>query len=144
MTPLWFRTLLQHVAVLAAGVAIGWMYDAPYLGFTLTIAGMFAWHLYHLFILERWLTTGEAGPLPSGNGPWSQVLARIQNVNERARESRHAWRRRLWRSTRAGSGGGARGRPTWLLHTRAGRGPVRRAYRGGPRRGGVAGQQLTN
>ena len=109
MSRLWVRTLLQHLAIVVAGAVIGWLYDQPFWGLLGAVSVLLLWHVYNLFLLERWLTTGEHGPLPSGDGPWSQVLARIQAVNDRARDSRRAWVRlvkELRASTKAFPDGG--------------------------------------
>ncbi|MDJ0928222.1 MAG: phosphate regulon sensor histidine kinase PhoR [Gammaproteobacteria bacterium] len=109
MSRLWFRTLLQHLAIVLAGAGVGWLYDRLIWGLLGAIGVLLLWHVYNLFLLERWLTTGERGPLPSGDGPWSQVLARVQAVNDRARENRRAWVRlvkELRASTKAFPDGG--------------------------------------
>ncbi|RMF95961.1 MAG: phosphate regulon sensor histidine kinase PhoR [Gammaproteobacteria bacterium] len=109
MTPLWLRTLLQHAALLIAGGFVGWLYDAPFWGLFTATAVLLAWHVYHLYLLERWLTTGAAYPLPAGNGPWSQVIARIELLRRRTRASRDSWRRlvkEIQASTKAFPDGG--------------------------------------
>lgn len=109
MAPVWVRTALQHLAVLAGGGVLGWLYGHLTLGLLGATALLLGWHLYHLYFLERWLRTGEHGPLPYGNGPWSQVLARIQTVREQARASRESWVRlvkELRASTKAFPDGG--------------------------------------
>ena len=78
MPSVWTRTFFQHVAVLAAGMLIGLLYDMPFWGFLAAILTLLGWHIYHLYLLERWLRTEKPGPMPDGNGPWSQVLARIE------------------------------------------------------------------
>jgi two-component system phosphate regulon sensor histidine kinase PhoR len=91
MPAVWFRTTLQHAAVLAAGLLVGWLYGSPTSGLLGAVSVLLGWHLYHLFLLEKWLRTGEHGPLPAGNGPWSQVLARVEATRERARANRRNW-----------------------------------------------------
>jgi len=45
-----------------------------------------------LFRLERWLLTGEPIDLPDGNGVWPRAFARIQFIQDRARQNRRNWR----------------------------------------------------
>ncbi len=77
--------------VLIAGALIGWLYDGLLPGLLVATVALLAWHVYHLYLLERWLRTGKGGPLPTGNGPWSQVIARIKSIELRARDNRRAW-----------------------------------------------------
>jgi len=91
MPTLWTRTFFQHAAVLLACLLIGLLYDAPLWGAMFGIGVLLAWHLYHLFQLEYWLRTGKPGAMPDGNGPWSQVLARIQATKALARQNRRSW-----------------------------------------------------
>lgn len=91
MPILWVKTLLQHAAIIAAGLLIGWIYDGPVWGLLAALAVLLGWHIFHLYLLERWLGTGDPGPMASGSGPWSQVLARIGAVKERGRRNRRAW-----------------------------------------------------
>lgn len=93
MSELWLRTILQHAALLLAGVLIGWHYDALLWGVLVAVSILAGWHVYHLYLVERWLRTGEPGPLPGGNGPWSQVIARIEAIKEGGRRNRQAWTR---------------------------------------------------
>jgi two-component system phosphate regulon sensor histidine kinase PhoR len=109
MSRVWTRTALQHLAVLLGGLFIGWLYDGPLLGLLAALAVLLGWHIYHLQRLEHWVRTGENGPLPSGNGPWSQVLAQIQAVKDESRLHRKNWRRlvkELRASTKAFPDGG--------------------------------------
>lgn len=91
MPTLWAKTLLQHAAVIAAGLLIGWSYDAAVWGLLAALAILLGWHVYHLYLLERWLRTDKPGPMPGGSGPWPQVVARIEAVKERGRRNRRAW-----------------------------------------------------
>jgi len=91
MSAVWFTTLLQHGIMLGAAALIGWEYGSVPAGLLIGVGILLAWHLYHLFLLERWLRTGRNNPVTLGNGPWSQVLARIDSVDQRARENRRAW-----------------------------------------------------
>jgi two-component system phosphate regulon sensor histidine kinase PhoR len=109
MPRVWLTTLWQHGAVLATGFLVGWVYSVPLIGLLSAGVILLGWHLYHLYLLERWLRTGRHGPLPSGNGPWSQVLARIEAIREDALTHKANWRRlvkELRASTKAFPDGG--------------------------------------
>ncbi len=109
MPAVWITALWQHGAVLLAGLFLGWVYSAPLPGLFAAVLVLLGWHVYHLFLLERWLRTGRKGPLPSGNGPWSQVLARIQALRDEIRLHKGNWRslvKELRASTKAFPDGG--------------------------------------
>ena len=91
MPPVWIRTLVQHGAVLGDGTLIGWLYGMPFWGLFAGVSVLLAWHLYHLYLLENWLRTEKPGPMPDGNGPWSQVLARIEASKAKSRRYRRSW-----------------------------------------------------
>ena len=91
MPAVWVRTLIQHGVAIAAGVLIGWLYGSPFWGLLGGVSVLLAWHLYHLYLLESWLRTEKPGPMPSGNGPWSQVLARIEATKSKAQRNRRSW-----------------------------------------------------
>lgn len=91
MQTVWAKTFLQYGAVIVAAVLIGWLYDAAFWGLLAGVTILAAWQTYHLYVLERWLRTEEPGYLPSGNGPWSRVIATINATKERSRRNRQSW-----------------------------------------------------
>lgn len=82
---------MQHAAVIAVAVLIGWLYDAELLGLLAGLCILVAWHLYHLYVLEHWLRTESTTYLPSGNGPWSRVISTIKSIKEQSRSNRRSW-----------------------------------------------------
>lgn len=85
--------MLRHAAILAAGGVIGAIYGQVWIGLLVAGLGMAAWHVWQLFRLERWLSTGKIDELPPGNGIWPRVFASIQFTKDRTREARKNWRK---------------------------------------------------
>ncbi len=83
---------MQHAAVLLAGALIGRLYDSVIGGLVLAGFGLLLWHLYNLFLLERWLLFGKNPPWSEGSGPWSQVFSRIQAIYDSRDTHKSNWR----------------------------------------------------
>lgn len=103
MPLLWTSSLLRLLAMLAAGTAVGWLYDHAALGALLAALAALGWHLYHLYRLEAWLRTGEIDVIPDGGGVWPPVFARIEYIQQKSRRRRRRWRA-LVRELRASAG----------------------------------------
>lgn len=85
--------MLQHAAILLVGGAVGAVYGQIWLGLLLALTGLVGWHIWQLFRVERWLSTGEIDELPAGSGVWPRVFAGIQFARERAAQARKNWRK---------------------------------------------------
>jgi two-component system phosphate regulon sensor histidine kinase PhoR len=92
MPAAWTATLLRLAALLVAGGLLGWFYDALVPGVLIASLGALAWHLYHLYQLDRWLQTGRLDSIPEGAGTWPRVFARIEYIREKSRKRRRRWR----------------------------------------------------
>jgi len=92
MQKIWIHFFLLHAAALLGGGVIGALYGQTLIGLLIVLAGLLAWHILQLFRLERWLLTGESIDLPDGNGVWPRAFARIQFIQDRARQNRRNWR----------------------------------------------------
>lgn len=71
------------LVLLAAGALIGWMYDAPLIGFL--IAGLLAmiWQVRQLLSFNRALHTGDFDTFRYGEGIWQQMFSRFSYEHER-------------------------------------------------------------
>ncbi|MCL4791976.1 MAG: phosphate regulon sensor histidine kinase PhoR, partial [Gammaproteobacteria bacterium] len=93
MPEIWTSTLVRLVLGLIAGALIGLIYDRPALGMLIVALGALAWHLYNLYRLERWLTTGSIADIPDGEGVWPPVFAKIQFIKTKAKRRGKRFRR---------------------------------------------------
>lgn len=93
MPSLWTGTLVRLALGLIAGALVGLIYDHPALGMLIVALAFLAWHLYNLYRLERWLTTGATTGIPDGEGVWPPVFARIQFIKVKAKRRGKRFRR---------------------------------------------------
>lgn len=78
---------------MATGLLIGALYGRPLVGALIAVVGLLLWHLYNLWLLERWLQTGDLEEMPAGNGAWARVFARAQFLDAQNRLNRKKYRR---------------------------------------------------
>ncbi len=93
MPRIWTWTLFRLGFALVAGALIGLIYDSPALGMLIVALAALGWHLYNLYRLERWLTTGSIADIPDGDGAWPPVFARIQFIKTKAKRRGKRFRR---------------------------------------------------
>ena len=77
------KFIVGLVVFLAAGALIGWMYDAPLIGFL--VAGFLAmiWQVRQLLSFNRALHTGDFDTFRYGEGIWQQMFSRFSYEHER-------------------------------------------------------------
>ena len=103
MPPVWSSELIRLAVIVAAGGAVGWLYDYPAVGMLIAVTGLLAWYVYNLYRLDLWLRTGKLTITPDGPGVWPPVFARIEYIREKSRRRRNRWRQ-LVRELRASAG----------------------------------------
>lgn len=81
----WVATFVQLALLGIAGVLVGWLYDAPLIGFLVAVLLALGWQLLWLYRLERWLRKKSVEYMPEGSGVWPRVFARIDFFRRRAR-----------------------------------------------------------
>jgi len=81
----WSVTITRLVVALVAGALIGWWYGSVAAGLFAAAMGLLAWHLYHLYKLDRWLKTNDLEDFPTGLGIWPDTFARVSFFRGRAR-----------------------------------------------------------
>ncbi|MCC5794568.1 MAG: phosphate regulon sensor histidine kinase PhoR [Chromatiales bacterium] len=96
----WRWLLARTLALLVLGGTAGTLFGSVLAGLLLTALAVLAWHLYHLYLLERWLSNGGNRKLPEGEGIWPRVFSRAWFFRRRAK-SRSKRFRRLIREVRA-------------------------------------------
>lgn len=85
MPAIWIKLCTRITVLLLAGVAVGWLYEAPLLGLLAACASVLLWQLINLFKLYSWLHGKKLEFLPDGDGVWALVFARINFIRERSR-----------------------------------------------------------
>jgi two-component system, OmpR family, phosphate regulon sensor histidine kinase PhoR len=93
MPGIWTWMIFRLGLALVGGALIGLIYDRPALGMLIVALGALGWHLYNLYRLERWLTTGSIADIPDGEGVWPPVFARIQFIKTKAKRRGKRFRR---------------------------------------------------
>lgn len=80
---------------LAAGTAIGWLYDRPGLG--LMVASLLAllWQMRQLLSFDRALRTGNFDDFRLGDGIWEQIFSRFKYENDKASRRKQSYRQLL-------------------------------------------------
>ena len=80
---------------LAAGTAIGWLYDRPGLGMAIAALIALAWQVRQLLSFDRALRTGDFDDFRQGEGIWEQIFSRFRYENEKAARRKHSYRQLL-------------------------------------------------
>lgn len=77
-----------HLFMVAGSVGAAWLLGLalgfPYVALTSALALHLAWHLLHLYRLQRWLADGRGQP-PDSHGLWDQVYARLHKLKKQSR-----------------------------------------------------------
>lgn len=81
--------------LLAVGVVIGWIYDAPLLGLLVAALAVLAWQIRQLLGFEHALRTGDADRFRYGDGIWQQVYSRFHYEHDKSGRRKHSYRQLL-------------------------------------------------
>ncbi len=100
MTKLWLATLGRTLGLLLGSALLGWTYGQITITVLAAALGCLAWHLFHLYRLERWLRKGapfhppSTHPLrPSRN--WKEVYEQFFQLRQRSRKRKRKVSRTL-------------------------------------------------
>jgi len=80
---------------LAAGAALGWLYDRPGLGLMVAALLALLWQVRQLLSFDRALRTGNFDDFRQGEGIWEQIFSRFQYENEKATRRKLGYRQLL-------------------------------------------------
>lgn len=89
------KFLIAVLLFLAAGAAIGWLYDRPGLGLMVAALLALLWQVRQLLSFDRALRTGNFADFRQGEGIWEQIFSRFQYENEKASRRKQAYRQLL-------------------------------------------------
>ena len=89
------KFLVAVFMFLAAGAAIGWLYDRPGLGLMVAALLALLWQVRQLLNFDRALRTGNFDNFRQGEGIWEQIFSRFQYENEKAKRRKLGYRQLL-------------------------------------------------
>jgi two-component system phosphate regulon sensor histidine kinase PhoR len=89
------RFLIGILLFLAAGAALGWLYDRPGLGLMVAALLALLWQVRQLLSFDRALRTGNFDNFRHGEGIWEQIFSRFQYENEKATRRKLGYRQLL-------------------------------------------------
>ena len=89
------RFLIGLLLFLAAGAAIGWMYDHPGLGLMVAAVLALAWQVRQLLSFDRAMRTGNFDSFRVGEGIWEQIFSRFHYEDEKAARYKQNYRQLL-------------------------------------------------
>ena len=81
----WVAELSLVAALLAAALLLGWINGHVMLLVWLVTAGYLAFHLYKLYRLENWLSSGGGQPPRGGQGVWGEVYYQLYRLRQHHR-----------------------------------------------------------
>jgi two-component system phosphate regulon sensor histidine kinase PhoR len=80
---------------LAVGIAIGFLYDRPLVGFSIAALAALLWQVRQLLSFDRALRTGDFEKFRYGDGIWQQLFSRFSFEHEKSARHKHQYRRLL-------------------------------------------------
>lgn len=89
------KFLIAVLMFLAAGAALGWLYDRPGLGLMVAALLALLWQVRQLLSFDRALRTGNFDDFRQGEGIWEQIFSRFQYENEKATRRKLGYRQLL-------------------------------------------------
>lgn len=89
------KFLVGVLLFMAAGAAIGWIYDRPALGLLFAALLVLAWQVRQLLAFERALRTGNFVNFRYGEGIWNQIFSRFRYEHEKAKRGKQSYRQLL-------------------------------------------------
>lgn len=91
MQSTWLTELQRLFLVLLFFTLAGWVFDRPFLGSALGLAGYTAWTLWHMRKLERWLLSGGDQDAPESSGFWGVLFDAVNRMQRRQQKVQDRW-----------------------------------------------------
>lgn len=89
------RFVVGTLLFLAAGAAIGWLYDRPAMGLMAAALIALLWQVRQLLSFDRALRTGDFDDFRQGEGIWEQIVSKFRYENEKAARRKNSYRELL-------------------------------------------------
>jgi len=67
-------------ALFGGALFVGWLLGVPHGAFTLALMVYLGWHLYNLFLLERWYNRRKKSEPPNAAGIWGEAFEHIYQM----------------------------------------------------------------
>lgn len=82
---IWVKVLWRLAAVLVLGALIGPSLGGYANGVLFVMVPYVCWHIYNLYLVERWLRTGNISDVPDSWGIWRAIFDRIYRLQQAER-----------------------------------------------------------
>jgi two-component system phosphate regulon sensor histidine kinase PhoR len=82
---IWVKVLWRLGAVLLLGVVLSPALGGLANGMLLVLVPYVAWHIYNLYLVERWLRSGNISDVPDSWGVWRAIFDRIYRLQQAER-----------------------------------------------------------
>lgn len=82
---IWVKVLWRLAAVLVLGALIGPALGGYANGVLFVMVPYVSWHIYNLYLVERWLRTGNISDVPDSWGIWRAIFDRIYRLQQAER-----------------------------------------------------------
>lgn len=93
----WLREMWRVLVMFAALLVPGLLFGAVAWFLLLGLLIYLGWHLYNLYLLQRWLVEGKRFHPPESHGVWDDVFERIYRLQKRNRKRKRNLGRMLKR-----------------------------------------------
>lgn len=82
---IWVKVVWRLIAILALGLLWGPSIGGFANGVLLVLLPYISWHIYNLYLVERWLRTGNISDVPESWGVWRTIFDRIYRLQQAER-----------------------------------------------------------
>lgn len=93
----WVAEVWRMGTILFAALLVGWLVGQPMFFLLIAVSAYLAWHLYHLYRLERWYHKRKRFHPPQAGGIWGEVYYHIYQLQQRNRKRKRKLARMLSR-----------------------------------------------
>ncbi|MCG6968500.1 MAG: phosphate regulon sensor histidine kinase PhoR [Gammaproteobacteria bacterium] len=84
----WIREFWRLCALLLLALVVGAIIGEVLVAFMVAVSGYLAWHMYHLYRLERWLSGGQKNDPPDAKGIWGDIFYQVYRLRIKSRNSK--------------------------------------------------------
>lgn len=82
---IWVKVLWRLAAVVLAGAVLGPTAGGYANGLILVLVPYVSWHIYNLYLVERWLRSGNISDVPDSWGIWRTIFDRMYRLQQAER-----------------------------------------------------------
>lgn len=85
MSSAWSLVIARLAAVIGAALVAGLLFGGPLWWLLGALAGLLAWHLYHVYRLQRWLVARKGAQPRDAYGVWGEIYSHLYRLRRRNR-----------------------------------------------------------